>query len=175
MSDTLPAIAGQNLTTQQKAAITKSKPLRVTGKLKSALDYLVWEGGSHDYQSAAQKAGLTTRAVRLALDRPHVKQYLQQQRHVLLTSERARNIHAAIDVRDQLVNQTARIQAVKMLEEMAEERTAAPGQRITTPGIVIQINAERSRVMADQGLIEVNPLSDHDEVQQGDTERDDGA
>jgi hypothetical protein len=57
---------------------------------------------------------------------------------VLRTSERARNIHALIEVRDQKHNPIARVQAVKALEGF-EEDSAITGTGRHTPGLVVQI------------------------------------
>jgi hypothetical protein len=68
-----------------------------------------------------------------------VKQFYLAELDVLRTSERARNIHALVDVRDQLENKMARVQAVKALEQISDEMPAGRGSQ-SQPGLTIVIN-----------------------------------
>jgi hypothetical protein len=112
------------------------KILRVTGKNKAAIDAMVWQGLNR--RDAAQTAGLTDHALYTALTKPHVKAYYLSQLDVLRTSERARNIHALVEVRDQDENKMARVQAVKALEQISEDAPAnGAGGRV--PGMQIVI------------------------------------
>src|SRR5258708_28610283 len=89
----------QELTTQQRAAIGKSARNGVSGKLKTALDDMTWNGTA--WEHAARKANLTVRAMRMALKRPHVLRYLRAERGVLLASISPENLHALTKLRDQ--------------------------------------------------------------------------
>jgi hypothetical protein len=124
------------LTRQAIAVRDRSAPLEVTGRLRKALDLMVWEGQKRD--DAAIAARLTVHGIREALRKPHVKAYYLQQLEVLRTSERARNIHALVAVRDRATNQAAVVHSVRTLEQMADdgarERPAAP-----FAGLVVQI------------------------------------
>lgn len=143
--DVSVAIAPQP-TTQQLAAVDKSKPGKVTGKLKVAVDAMVWEG--LDYQKAATKAELTTRAVRLALERPHVKAYYNSQLDVLLTAESARNIHRLVTIRDKADNMPA-VQAIDRLQKRDETAATRTGLA-QFPGFVIHVsNAPVQQHVAD--------------------------
>jgi hypothetical protein len=82
----------QELTTQQRAAIGKTAPNGVSGRLKTALDDMIENGTP--WEQAAVKANLTVRAMRLALKRPVVLKYLRQERHVLLARMSPQNLHA---------------------------------------------------------------------------------
>jgi len=126
----------QQPTTQQRAAIDRSRPMRVTGKLKVACNLLAYEG--LPFNEAAQQAGLSVHAMRLALQRPHVIAYLKAQREVLRASMSGRNILTLAAVRDQTDNQMARVNAVKALEQIGDEPSARSGAS-SMPGLVIQI------------------------------------
>jgi hypothetical protein len=62
------------LPTRQAAAIEgRSRRGTVTGKLKAALDLMVWSGERRAH--AAEKAGLADSSLRAALRKPHVLQH----------------------------------------------------------------------------------------------------
>ena len=116
-----------------------SKPaetLRISGRNKVALDLMVYQGLNR--KEAAEQAGLKDHALYVALTKPHVKAYYMRQLDVLRTSERARNIHTLAEVRDQKSNQMARVQAVKALEQIDDEREAGRGAN-SLPGLQIVI------------------------------------
>jgi hypothetical protein len=56
----------------------------------------------------------------------------------LRTSERARNIHALVDVRDGSGNAMARVGAVKVLEQISDE-AGSHRSSVTPPGLTIII------------------------------------
>lgn len=120
-------------TPQQIAAVNRSAPLKVTGKLKVALDSMIWHAMTR--KEAAEHAGLKEQSLYAALTKSHVRGYYLSQLEVLRTSERARNIHTLAEVRDQKTNQMARVQAVKVLEQISDDqqdrRPAAPFGGIT--------------------------------------------
>jgi hypothetical protein len=71
MSDTAPQDAAP---TRQALAIQgRSRRGAVTGKLKVALDLMVWENFSR--KDAAAKAGLADASLRFAFRKPHVMAY----------------------------------------------------------------------------------------------------
>jgi hypothetical protein len=115
MDDKLPTAP----TRQSIEAKGRSAPGRVTGKLRIAIAEMVWSGDKR--AQAAEKAGLRDHSLREALKKPHVKQAYLQELETLRTSERARNIHAAVDVRDNSENQAARIHAAKFIENPTGE------------------------------------------------------
>lgn len=151
MSDLAPS--APHPTRQQLAAQGRTAPGRVTGKLKAALGFMVWEGLKRP--DAAAKAGLTDHGLREALRRPHVKAAYMALLEVLRTSERARNIHALVEVRDDPANKMARVQAVKALEQLDDAAPPAAGnQRV--PGFLIVV--ERRGETAHSPQIEAKPL-----------------
>ena len=73
-------------TRQALAVAGRAKKLAVMGRLKQALDAMVWgtpDGKFPDWIDAAQYANLTRQSMRKALLKPHVRAYLREQRRAL--------------------------------------------------------------------------------------------
>jgi len=145
-------------TRHQLAAIDRSARRKVTGRLKRALDAMVWDNNTDS--EAAVIAKMNVLSIRNALQRPHVKAYYLAQREVLRARESARNIHTLINVRDQTSNQMARVQAVKTLEQISDD-PIAQSARMTTPGIVIVLTAGAAHMAHDRET-DAKPLIDHE-------------
>lgn len=128
------------ISTQSIGAVGRSRPFQVTGKLKVAIEAMVWLALPR--AQAAEHAGLTEHGLYKALRKPPVRAAYLAELEVLRTSERARNIHTLAEVRDQTDNQMARVQAVKALEQM-DEQDVSRGRSTATnhPGLVIVINS----------------------------------
>jgi hypothetical protein len=127
------------LPTRQAAAIEgRSRRGAVTGKLRIALDLMVWEGLK--YQDAATKAGLAASSVRFALRKPHVLQHYNAELAALRTSARAHNFHRLDGIADTSKNDMARVAAVKAMEAIADQadEKQRPGSAIL-PGLQIVI------------------------------------
>jgi hypothetical protein len=139
MSD--QAISEDRPNRQQLAAQGRTSPGKVTGKLKAALDAMVWDGLKRD--DAAAKAGLSIHGLREALRRPHVRHHYLAQLEVLRTSARARNIHVLEEIRDDSGNAMARVQAVKALEQLDNEQQGSAAAR-TSPGFAIVVVTDGS-------------------------------
>lgn len=107
------------MSTDLPATADRSAPQRVTGRLKQALDAMVWKGLPRD--QAAESAGMRPHSLYKALRRPPVLAYYLNEIGVLRSSERAKNIHTLAEVRDQTENQMARVAAVKQLEPPAAQ------------------------------------------------------
>ena len=130
--------------TRQALAIEgRSARGRVTGKLRRAIEAMVW--GASCRAEAAAAAGLKDHSVREALRKPHVKAFYRGQLDVLRTSERARNIHALVRVRDSDRNPMAVVAAVKALEQLRDDGPGGSTQPIA-PGLVVLINTTASRL-----------------------------
>jgi hypothetical protein len=116
-------------------ARNKTPKPRITKRVKDAIDAIVERGIA--YNEAATESGLTTRAMRLALERPHVLAYLRQQLKVLRDARGPRNFHRLCAIADAADNLPA-VHAIRALELLSEEvtarRTDAP-----TPGVVLNI------------------------------------
>jgi hypothetical protein len=116
----------------------RSNKGQVTGKLKVAIDAMLYEGARR--ADAAAKAGMTDHSVRSAMRKPHVLAYYNAGLEVLRTSERPRNIRRLAEIRDKADNMPA-VQAIRALEQMAEDEGRTPGAfRQQLPGLVVQIN-----------------------------------
>jgi hypothetical protein len=132
-------------------AQTASRPLRVTGKLAIACKRIVWEGEELDI--AAKAAGLTTRTLRLALERPHVISWIRAQREVFRAHVSAQNIHRAKKMRDESDNQMAALGAMKLIEQIGDQ--SAPGaQQPASPGLVIVVMGNAAQPSTDPKVIE---------------------
>jgi hypothetical protein len=118
---------------------TRSAPMKVTGRLKHAIDLMVWKGARR--AEAAEEAGLKDHSLRAALKKPHVKAAYLAELVVLRESERARNIHALVEVRDgkDHSNPMARVNAAKALEGLDDTFPAGLGDPRMAPGVTIVI------------------------------------
>jgi hypothetical protein len=116
---------------------------RIGGRLKQALDLMVWGNGERRYlpdNEAAAIAGLNVISIRNALHKPHVLAYYKQQREVLRSRESATNIHRLCEIRDAADNMPA-VNAIRALEGM-DEAGLMRRATDTTPGISIVIRHE---------------------------------
>lgn len=99
---------------------------------------LVWDG--LPFTTVFQKRGIPERTAYRWMREPAVIAAIKAEERVLRSSARAGNILALQKVRDTSENSLAVVQAVKALEQLAdqEQGSAAPGQ---SRGYVIVINA----------------------------------
>src|SRR5882762_1539394 len=108
------------VSTRQAAAIEgRSRRSTVTGKLRTALDLMVWSGVLR--ATAAEKAGLADCSLRAALRKPHVLAHYNAELAALRTSLRAKNVHRLDTIADVSKNDMARVAAVKALEVIADQ------------------------------------------------------
>src|SRR6516164_639321 len=124
---------------RERRNVTPAK--RIGGRLKQALDLMVWGDGERRYlpdNEAAAKAGLNVLTIRLALQRPHVLAYYREQREVLRARERPKNIHRLCEIRDAADNMPA-VNAIKALEQIDAEAIGRPNTAAQTPGVVVRI------------------------------------
>jgi hypothetical protein len=118
-------------------ARNKTPKPRITRRVKDAIDAIVERGIA--YNEAAAESGLTTRAMRLALERPHVLSYLKQQLKVLRDARAPRNFHRLCAIADAAENLPA-VHAIRALELLSEEQTSRRSDS-PTPGVVLNIIA----------------------------------
>ena len=130
-------MTGTDVTPTRQAieAKDRSGKLTVTGKLKVAIDAMLFEGSRR--ADAAKSAGMTDHGLREAFKKPHVKAYYNQGLVVLRESERARNIRRLAEIRDAADNMPA-VQAIKALEQMPDDVRDLSDPR-QQPGITIRI------------------------------------
>ncbi|MEH2468845.1 glycyl-tRNA synthetase (class II) [Nitrobacteraceae bacterium AZCC 2161] len=140
---TVPATADTTIpvgvTRQAIEADGRSGRLKVTGKLKVALDLMVWSGKRR--AEAAEEAGLADSSLRFALRKPHVLAHYNGELAALRTSLRARNVHRLDGIADSSGNDMARVSAIKAMETLADQADAVakPSQQ-QVPGMIIVIN-----------------------------------
>jgi hypothetical protein len=147
-------------TRQAIAAKDRSGKLTVSGKLKIALDAMLFAAASRP--DAAKAAGMTDHSLRSAMRKAHVMAYYSYGLVVLRESERARNIKRLTEIRDKADNMPA-VQAIKELELTPEQaRAGQHGARagwcidlggLPPPGLVIQINSP----IEPPALVDVTP------------------
>lgn len=113
-----------------------AKRLEIRGKLKAALDAMVWDG--LELAEAARNFKMSTFGVRKALAKPHVQAYLKSEKQVLRESLSARNIRRLGEIRDAADNMPA-IQAIRTLEGMGDDQPGASSGASASPGITIRI------------------------------------
>jgi hypothetical protein len=138
-------------------AVNQSEPKRmqIRRKLKAALDGMIWSGLAFD--EAARAANFNVRAMRKALERPHVRNYLRTQKQVFRESVSAANIHRAREIRDQTDNQMAAIKAIQVIEQLGDvdhARGGISGEPLL-PGLTIVITNTRDATT-------VGPVIDHE-------------
>jgi hypothetical protein len=135
-------------TRQAVAAKERSGKLTVSGKLKVAIDAMLFEGSRR--ADAAQAAGMTDHGLREAFKKPHVKAYYNAGLQVLRDSERARNILSLVAVRDGEghTNPMARVSAAKALEQIAEPNgPGGPGGGRNGAGWAIDLSDEPAGIV----------------------------
>src|SRR6516162_1596148 len=97
---------------------------RIGGRLKQALDLMVWGDGERRYfpdNEAAAIAGLNVLSIRNALHKPHVHAYYRTQCQVLRARESPANIHRLCEIRDAADNMPA-VNAIRALEQIGDEQ-----------------------------------------------------
>jgi hypothetical protein len=111
-------------------------PPKVTGKLKAALDAMIWQAARRS--DAALLAGLTDHSLRAALKKPHVMAHYLAECEVLRLSGRAKRLHRLDELATQDGNKNAAVAAIKAAESIADDNHA-PGRApvLMQPGITI--------------------------------------
>ena len=124
-------------TRQAIEAKDRSAPLKVTGKLKVAIEQMVWHGARR--AEAAEKAGMKDHSLRAALRKAHVMAHYHSELGVLRESTRAKNFHRLDDIAEVSPNAMARVAAIKTMENISEPlRSVASGQPLA--GWVIMLD-----------------------------------
>jgi hypothetical protein len=127
------------LPTRQAAAIPgRSRRGTVTGKLKIALDLMVWDNLKR--KDAAEKAGLADASLRFAFRKPHVMAYYHAELKALRDNLRAHNVHRLDTIADSSKNDMAKVAAIKTMEVIADQadEKQRPGTALL-PGLQIVI------------------------------------
>jgi hypothetical protein len=95
MTDSLPA----------RQPIERSEPLKVTGRLKHALELMVWSGLARD--AAAKEAGLKPHSLYCAFRKSHVLAHYRNECEALRVSGRAKRLHRLDELAAQDENKNA--------------------------------------------------------------------
>jgi hypothetical protein len=141
MNDALPTVP-----TRQAVAIEgRSRRGAVTGKLKTALDLMVWDNMKR--KEAAEKVGLADSSLRFAFRKPHVMAYYHAELKALRDNLRAHNVHRLDKIADDSKNDMARVASIKALEQIADQADErGPRGAVTLPGLQIVIVSPGSSV-----------------------------
>ena len=124
-------------TRQSQAIDGRSSPLKVTGKLRFAIEQMVWHGARR--QDAAERAGLKDHSLRAALRKGHVMAHYHNELRVLRESTRAKNFHRLDDIAESSPNAMAKVAAIKTMEAVSDPIvSAAQGQQLA--GWVIMLD-----------------------------------
>lgn len=134
--------------------------VQIRGRLRAAIEAMVWEGARRP--DAAAAAGMKDHSLRAALKKPHVLAYLRAEMDVLRSSERPRNIHRLVEIRDKADNMPA-VNAIRMLEQIDEEHQRLGTLAPQLPGLVVVVQAPAgAAVTAQHRTIDANPLIDNE-------------
>ena len=153
-------------TRQALAAVERSAPRKVTGRLRSALVEMIWKGSRR--ADAAKAAGMTDHSLREALRKPHVKAWYLQELRVLRESERPRTFHRLCDLRDQDANRNAAVAASRTLEQISDAEVSRPMGTQTQPGLVIILGSAANAIpQASPVTIDVAPVRKADDSDDG--------
>src|ERR1700694_563297 len=141
--------------TRQAAAIEgRSRRGAVTGKLKTALDLMVWDNLKR--KDAAEKAGLADSSLRFAFRKPHVMAYYHAGLAALRNNLRAKNVHRLDTIADDSKNDMARVAAVQRLEVISDQAGDQPTGGGMRPGLQIII-VERAPPPRDLNPVIISP------------------
>lgn len=143
----LASLATKPPADRSEAARERSARGKVTGRLKVALDEMIWKGTKR--ADAATAAKISEHSLYVALQKPHVKAYYLAQLEVLRLSERSRSLFRLTELRDQDDNKMVAFNAAKELAGgSADEQSGA--QRQAMPGLVVVVNTVQRSVATSQ-------------------------
>jgi hypothetical protein len=116
-------------TRQAEAIDGRSLPLKVTGKLRIAIEQMVWHGARR--AEAAEKAGMKDHSLRAALRKAHVMGHYHGELRILRESTRAKNFHRLDGIAEDSQNTMARVAAIKTMEAVSDPiASVARGQGV---------------------------------------------
>lgn len=132
----MTALATISTDNQPISALKQTKIERVTGKVRNAIEAMVWQALPR--AEAAQAAGLSEHGLYKALRKPPVKAYYLSECEVLRTSGRARRIHRLEAMLEQDENKAAVINAALALDRLSDEVLTGRGAQ-SMPGLQIVV------------------------------------
>jgi hypothetical protein len=126
---------------QRLPAKTKpDKRERVIGRLRHALDLMIWgdeTGKPLDWTDAARTVNISARSMRRSLERPAVRQYLQEQKQVLRACLSAKSLSRLDEIAAQRSNMNAAVNAIRTIDE--GDAAAVRPSAANAPGVTIRI------------------------------------
>lgn len=140
---------GYGQAAQQAAAKVKrgqAKNLRVTGKVKAAIEAMVSQGLTRP--EAAEAAGMTDHGLYVALTKPHVLAFFNEQMEVLRTAARPRALRKIIDLADDAESERVQLDAAKYIDGMDRNGNTVGGQQINVQ-VNNQVNVETAGYVID--------------------------
>jgi hypothetical protein len=114
-----------------------AKELKITGKVRTAIEAMVWLGLKRD--EAAQHAGMKDNSLYVAMRRPDVKAFYLAECEMLRLSGKARRIHRLDEISEQNDNKAAAVNAIMALERLGDDNPLSSLSNPRTPGVVVQI------------------------------------
>jgi hypothetical protein len=141
-------------TRQALAVQGRSGRMQVTGRLRTTLTAMVWQGARR--AEAAKISRMTDHSLRAALRKPHVKAWYLAELGVLRESERPKTFHRLCDLRDQDENKNAAVAAAKALEQITDDQQTNTKQTVS-PGVTIRIVNISQPVDAGRLLVDLTP------------------
>ena len=133
--DTLPAMPNElAFSDNSRLARNKTPPLRITKRVKRAIELIVHEAMPFD--QAAREVDFSLRALRLAMNKPHVMQFYKQECEVFRDCRRARNYQRLAEIADDQNNMPA-VNAIKAMMGVELEQTN--NKQTISPGVTIRI------------------------------------
>ena len=133
-------------------ARNKRAPPRITRRVKRAIELIVHEAMPFD--QAAREVDFSLRALRLAMNKPHVMQYYKTECEVFRDCRRARNYQRLAAIADDQNNMPA-VNAIKAMMGLELEQTNT--KQTTSPGVTIRIvNVSATPVQHEQTTISAN-------------------
>jgi hypothetical protein len=159
MPATSPITAAGSRDEKRPAPIPKSVKLALVLMVRGLPDNP--DAPPLDFISAAKLAGVAPDRMRRWLDRAEVLRFLRAERKAWRAALCAANESVLAAIRDRGENAMARVQAIKTLELLDEESTERSRGAITTPGLVIVVEAPKVPALPGdvprQMLLDVTP------------------
>jgi hypothetical protein len=117
-----------------RLARNKTPPPRISTRVKRAIELIVHEAMAFD--QAAREVNFSLRALRLAMNKPHVMAYYKAECEVFRDCRRARNYQRLTEIADDQNNMPA-VNAIKAL--LMDEYEQTTNKQTASPGVTIRI------------------------------------
>ena len=117
---------------------TSGQKLRMTRRVKAAIDAMVWQGLKRD--DAAQSVGMKDNSLYVALAKPDVRAYYLSQCEVLRVSGKARRIFRLEEIAAQDENKQAAVNSIRALELMGDDVAVGAGLQHRAGMVIVVVN-----------------------------------